>query len=102
MRANSQLASWPSSTGGDRCSSLVELGKQRPRSLEERPSFLGELQCARSALEQTQVEAGLQFRNSAGQGRLRAPGGACGPSEPSVLGDKIEISEGEQIHVFHQ
>jgi hypothetical protein len=54
------------------------------------------------ALEQAQVEAALQFRHPAGQGRFRASGGACGPSEPSVPGDEIEISEGKQVHVFHQ
>ena len=81
---------------------LVELGQQCPGSLEQRPPFLGELQRPRAALEQTQVEAALQFRNPAGQGRLRTSSGTRGPAETSVPGDKIEISEGDQIHVFHQ
>jgi hypothetical protein len=73
-----------------------------PRSLVKRPPFLGELQRARATLEQAQVEAALQFCHPAGQGRLSASSGACGPSETSVPGDKIEISEGESDPLFHQ
>ena len=72
------------------------------RPLVERPPFLRELQRARAALEQAQVEAALQFRNPARQRRLRAPSGARGSSEASVPGDQVEIGEGQQIHVFHQ
>lgn len=54
------------------------------------------------ALEEAQVEGGLQLRDPAGQGRFRAPRGACGSPEASVSGDEAEISESEQILVFHQ
>ena len=60
----------------------------RPASLEQRPSFLGELQRARAALEQAQVEGGFQFGDPARQRRLRPPCGAGGASKPSVSGDK--------------
>ena len=57
---------------------------------------------ARATFEQAQVEGGFQFGDPARQGRLRPPRGACGASKPSVSGDKIEISESKQVHVFHQ
>ena len=56
----------------------------------------------RATLEQAQVEAGLQLGDPAGQGRLRAAGGAGGAAEPAVAGDEVEVGEGEQVHVFHQ
>ena len=57
---------------------------------------------ARPALEQPHVEAGLQLRDPTGQGGLGPPGGARSASKSAVPGDKIEIGEGEQVHVFHQ
>ena len=101
-RADPQPASRPFAARSDRRRRLVEFGEQRARPLVQRPSFLGELQRARAALEQAQVEAALQLGDPAGQGRLRASCGAGGASEPSVPGDEIEISEGKQVHVFHQ
>ena len=101
-RADPQPASRLVPARSDRRGRLVEFGEQCPRPLVKRPTFLGELQRARSALEQAQVEAALQFGDPAGQRRFRTSSGAGGPSEPSVTGDQIEIGEGKQIHVFHQ
>ena len=63
---------------GDRRRRLLEFGEQPSRALEQRTSFLGELQRARAALEQAQVQAGLQFRDAPRQGCLRAGRGARG------------------------
>lgn len=68
----------------------------------ERPAFLRQLQDARPTFEQAQGEAGLQLRNAAGQRRLWTSGGACSPAEAAVLGDEVEIGEGEEVHAFHQ
>ena len=54
-------------------------------------SLLSELQRTRSALEQAQAQAILQFGDAPGERRLGAPCGARGSPEPTVTCDQVEI-----------
>src|SRR5438067_1834717 len=59
--------------------------------LMQGPSLLSELQRTRSALEQAEAEAVLQFGDAPGERRLGAPCGARGAAEPAMTCDQIEI-----------
>lgn len=101
-RTNSKPAPRVMPSRGDRGGRLVEFGQQLAGPLEQRPSFLGQLQYPRAALEQAQIEARFELRDAARQGRLGPPGSAGGFPEASMAGDKVEIGEREKVHVFHQ
>jgi hypothetical protein len=72
------------------------------RALEQRASLLGKLERPRATLEQAQPKARFQVSDAAGQGRLGTPGRAGRLTEAAMARDQVEISEGKQVHLFHQ
>jgi len=96
--ADPQSPLGPLTARGNRRSRLVQFGEQRPRPLEQRPSFLGEFQVTRTPFKQPQIETAFQLGDTPGQGRLGPTGGAGRFAEAAMTRHEVEISKCEKIH----
>jgi hypothetical protein len=101
-RAHPQPAARRLAARRDRRRGLVDFGQQHRGSLVEGATFLGELQRARAALEQAQVEPAFQVGDPPRQRRLGPPRFTGSAPEAAVARHEVEVGKCEEVHVFQQ